>query len=156
SESALVELVGRVPESVRAMSVDVLLAAIVFVAIDGSEALFARAGVAPSAAVIAMLPHRFGERAAWALVAASVGLSEEVVYRGYLQTQLAAWRGATLGIILQAALFGVAHGQQGLATAARFAVYGLLLGALARWRRSRVPGILAHVTIDIVSGLVAR
>ncbi len=36
----------------------------------------------------------------------------------------------------------------------RLAAYGLALGALARWRRSLLPGILCHVAIDLASGLL--
>jgi hypothetical protein len=86
----------------------------------------------------------------------TVGVCEEVVYRGYLQTQLAAFTGrAGLAVVLQAALFGMAHGEQGLAVVVRFTLYGVVFGALARWRRSLLPGIAAHIGIDLASGLLA-
>ena len=105
----------------------------------------------------AMLPRSPIERSVWVLVAVSVGICEELVYRGYLQTQLGAWtRRAAAGVVLQACLFGVAHLEQGPAAAARIALYGLALGAVARWRRSLAPSILCHVGTDLVSGLLHR
>ena len=50
----------------------------------------------------------------------------------------------------------MAHGDQGLAVALRFGVYGVMLGALARWRRSLWPGIVCHIGIDVASGLLTR
>jgi membrane protease YdiL (CAAX protease family) len=61
---------------------------------------------------------------------------------------------AWLAILIQAVIFGLAHAQQGAASAARIAIYGLALGAVAQSRRSVVPCILAHVATDLVSGLV--
>ena len=55
--------------------------------------------------------------------------------------------------MLQALLFGMAHGGQGLAIALRFAVYGVMLGAFAYCRRSLIPGIACHAGIDVASGV---
>jgi membrane protease YdiL (CAAX protease family) len=88
-------------------------------------------------------------------VAASVGFCEEVVYRGYLQTQLTVFtRSAHGGVLLQAALFGLAHADQGWRAVPCVAVSGVLLGVLARARKSLWPGILCHTGLDIASGLL--
>ena len=79
------------------------------------------------------------------------------MYRGYLQTQLTALTGRlSLGILLQSVLFGIAHLEQGGVAGARFAFYGCVFGGLARWRRTLYPGIIAHIAIDLASGLLAR
>jgi membrane protease YdiL (CAAX protease family) len=79
------------------------------------------------------------------------------VYRGYLRVQLGAFTGRpSLGVLLQALLFGIAHLEQGAANAARLGIYGIGLGAVARWRRSLLPVIVCHVAIDVLSGLVRR
>jgi membrane protease YdiL (CAAX protease family) len=128
---------------------DVAIALSGFVLIEASALLAAHFETAPASALTAMLPHTPVERVAWMLVAVSAGFCEEVVYRGYLQLQLAAFTGRPLlAIALQALLFGMAHGEQGLASGVRVAVYGLLLGFVARWRRSLLPGILCHVAVD--------
>jgi len=51
-------------------------------------------------------------------------------------------------------LFGLAHAQQGAFAALRIAAYGLLLGALAHFRRSLLPCIACHVGIDLVAAVV--
>ncbi|WP_437760941.1 CPBP family intramembrane glutamic endopeptidase [Sorangium sp. So ce1389] len=55
---------------------------------------------------------------------------------------------------MQAALFGLAHGEQGWGAMARIAAYGLAFGALARWRQSLWPGILCHAWTNLASGLL--
>lgn len=152
ARNALSSLLGRRWNGVGRACGDAVLAVLGWVVVEASEARF---GAWRNAAVSAMLPHALAERIAWVAVAASVGFCEEVIYRGYLQTQLTAFtRSASVAIALQAILFGIAHGEQGAATAIRFAVYGLGFGAVARWRASLVPGILCHVGIDVVSGLL--
>jgi membrane protease YdiL (CAAX protease family) len=107
------------------------------------------------AAVAMMLPHGPVERAAWLVLSLSVGLSEELVFRGYLLTQLAGFTGsAAVANVLQALLFGLAHAEQGRGAMVRLAAYGLALGTLARWRRSLVPGILCHTWTNIASGIL--
>jgi membrane protease YdiL (CAAX protease family) len=155
--SALRDLLGRPWRSpVRAIT-DVALALVGCLTIDAVEWAFARLGGSPrSVAVLQILPDSISERLVWILVAVTVGFCEEVVYRGYLQKQLAAFGGsAPVAVLCQGLLFGIAHGEQGLASASRLAVYGVALGGLAAWRGSLVPGILCHVALDLVSGLGA-
>jgi membrane protease YdiL (CAAX protease family) len=152
--SELGGLLGEPWTSARRAIGDLALAAAGFLAIRVSEwawAAFAHGGT--NVAVAAILPHTPIERLAWAIVAVTVGFSEEVVFRGYLQKQLGAFaRSPAAGVALQAILFGVAHLQQGAPAAARIALYGLGLGAMARWRRSLWPAIACHVLTDLVSG----
>lgn len=155
-QSALGALIGRRWGSPGRAIGDVGLGLIAWLVIVGGEVAWARlARVGAAASVTAMLPHTWPERLAWVLVASIVGFSEEVVYRGYLQAQLTAFTGSALGgVALQALLFGLAHGEQGPAVMVRFAVYGLMFGALARWRRSLLAGIVGHVWTDAASGLL--
>jgi membrane protease YdiL (CAAX protease family) len=155
ARNALPDLLGRGWRDVRRAATDTALAAAGWVLIEASEAAFHRLEPSRSAGVLAILPHTGAERIAWVVVAASVGFCEEVVYRGYLQTQLAGWTGNVAAAILaQAALFGLAHGEQGAAVAARFALYGVGFGVLARWRGSLAPGIVCHIGVDLASGLL--
>lgn len=106
-------------------------------------------GLPESLAAHGLMPSSFGEKWAWAATAALVGFSEELVYRGYLQRQLAALSGwLPFGVLAQAALFGIAHAEQGPEAVTRFACYALAFGGVAAWRRSLLPGVLAHVIID--------
>jgi membrane protease YdiL (CAAX protease family) len=154
THNALPELLGRRWASGARAAVDLVLAASACVLIQLLQVTFTQhSEVGRNAAIAALLPSTEAERLAWVLVAVSVGFCEEVVFRGYLQTQLAAFTGSKiLGIVLQAALFGIAHAEQGLPAALHIACYGLILGALAQLRRSLLPGIATHVAIDLLSG----
>jgi membrane protease YdiL (CAAX protease family) len=152
--NALPDLLGERWHSARRASSDLALAVAACALIQVLEALLAQhGGAGRNAAVSALLPSTGAERLSWVLVAVSVGFCEEVVFRGYLQTQLAAFTGsASVGIAMQAALFGIAHAEQGLAAALRIAGYGLLFGLLAHFRRSLRPGIASHILIDLLGG----
>jgi membrane protease YdiL (CAAX protease family) len=157
ARNVILDLLGKRWGSPARAFVDIALAAVAGALIVGSELAWAKGfGAARSASVASLLPTNAAERIVWAAVAMSVGFCEEVVYRGYLQSQLRAFTGSiALAIVVQAALFGVAHGDQGAVAMLRFALYGLALGALAHARRSLVPGIICHVGIDLMAGLIA-
>jgi|SRR6185295_3735228 len=104
-----------------------------------------------------LLPKGVLESLLWVAVAIVAGACEELVFRGYLQPQLWALYGKLpLAIMLQALVFGVAHLYQGWRSALVTVVYGLAFGALAAWRRSIVPGAIAHSLVDVVGGLWPR
>ncbi|MGA2857615.1 MAG: CPBP family intramembrane glutamic endopeptidase [Candidatus Sulfotelmatobacter sp.] len=88
-------------------------------------------------------------------VAISAGICEEIVFRGYLQRQFRALTGnAATAVLLQAAVFGMAHVYQGVRLASMVVLYGTLFGVLALWRRSLRPGIIAHAWSDIAARLL--
>ncbi|HYQ04296.1 MAG TPA: CPBP family intramembrane glutamic endopeptidase [Polyangiaceae bacterium] len=152
--SVLLQLLGRRWRTPADVLVDLLCASLAFVVICGLEALTRPLFAGRNAAVSSLLPSTEAERLTWVFVASSVGFCEEVVYRGYLQAQLGAFtKSPMLGLALQALLFGVSHLEQGAGAALRIAVYGLILGLLARQRASLLPGIICHIGIDLVSGL---
>jgi membrane protease YdiL (CAAX protease family) len=110
-------------------------------------------GSSDTSNVNAMLPRTVLEIAVWCLLSCTAGFCEEIVYRGYLQRQFAAWtRNAAVAILLQALIFGVSHGYQGVKQVLIISVLGLLYGALAHWRRSLVPGMAAHAWSDVYGG----
>lgn len=156
ARNMLPELLGTGWRSLGRAATDLLLAVLGFVLISWLETRLAPAmGTGRNAALARLLPSTVAERLTWVLVSVSVGFCEEVVYRGYLQQQLsAASRSVVIGMGLSAVLFGIAHLEQGPAVAARSAVYGLLLGLLARWRRSLLPGIACHIGIDLRSAFL--
>ncbi len=111
-------------------------------------------GVPESTAAHALLSGTPAAKLAWLGVAVLVAFSEELVYRGYLQRQLGALSGqVSFGIVAQALLFGIAHGEQGPWAVARFAVYAVVLGWVATSRRSLLPGVLCHIAIDWYAAL---
>jgi membrane protease YdiL (CAAX protease family) len=91
--------------------------------------------------------------ALWIALSASAGFCEEAVFRGYFQRQFSALtRSRWAGLVLQALLFGISHGYQGIGAMARIALFGLLYGGLALWRKSLRPGMVAHAWSDVYSG----
>ena len=101
-----------------------------------------------------MLPKTGIEIAAWVLVSLTAGVAEELVFRGYFQRQFEALTQRPLAALaMQAALFGVSHGYQGISACVKITVIGAMFGALALWRRSLRPGMLAHAWTDIASGI---
>ncbi len=151
---ALSSLVGERWTAARRAGVDLLLAVALWLAIRGLEFAWNRLSGSDAHSIAAILPVSRVEQLLWAVVSVTVGTCEELVFRGYFRIQLGAFTGrAWLAILIQAAIFGIAHAQQGAASAARIAIYGLALGAVAHHRRSVLPCVIAHVATDLVSGL---
>jgi hypothetical protein len=100
------------------------------------------------------LPRKPLEIALWIAVSISAGISEEIAFRGYFQRQFGVLTGSKwAAVCLQAVLFGIAHSYQGVQAVAKIALFGALFGALAIWRGSLRPGIMAHALGDILSGI---
>lgn len=151
----LAELLGRFRGSGRRLLTDGGIGIGLALALIAAENALQRwVGVPESIAAHALMPSSIAERLAWLPVAALVGFSEELVYRGYLQRQLTALSGwLPFGVLAQAALFGIAHAEQGGWAVGRFAVYALVLGCVAAARRSLAPGVLCHVAVDSLAAL---
>jgi CAAX protease family protein len=102
-----------------------------------------------------LAPHNGVELLVWLLVCLTAGFCEEVIFRGLFQRQFAALtRNRWGGVVLQAVLFGAAHGYQGVRRMAQIAVFGALFGLLALWRKSLRPGMIAHAWQDALTGVV--
>lgn len=155
-ESALVVL-GTRWNSWRELLRDIGIAAVFWLIAAGilqlvSRLLFAHT---PRPNQEFLLPQGAGELALWIALSVSAGICEEAIFRGYLQGQFAAFtKSAAAGILLSAAAFGAAHAYQGSRMTILIAVYGLMFGLLAHWRRSVRPGMVAHVWQDSLNGLV--
>jgi len=157
SEITLLQFVGGRWASLRAIFLDALLALGIFILWKGLAFLLGflvgRHGNPASLSLLA--PHGVGEAVLWVLLSISAGISEEFVFRGYLQRQLTTFTGSTsLALFLQAAVFGIAHGYQGLQTCLAIALYGALFTVVALWRKSLRPGMIAHAWTDIAGGLL--
>jgi membrane protease YdiL (CAAX protease family) len=155
----LQQLIGRPWSNAKDTSIDFLTAALFFVVANGllrvvKAALYSGSRIENGAAV---LPHRTDEFIAFALLSITAGICEEVVFRGYLQKQfLAISKSASIAILAQAVIFGFSHGYQGLKSMIVITVYAVLFGLLAQWRRSLMPGIVAHAWQDIFSGIISH
>src|SRR5450759_4688162 len=87
----LLQFVGGKWTSVRAVLQDVLLAFGIWVLWQGSSVLWVRwIGAGHAASISPLMPHGLEQAALWVLLSISAGISEELVFRGYLQRQLTA------------------------------------------------------------------
>lgn len=102
----------------------------------------------------ALMPRSAAEILLWVGVSLSAGFCEELVFRGYFQRQFEVLAGSRwIALALQAVLFGVSHGYQGIEACVKITVIGALFGLLAIWRRSLRPGMIAHAMSDILGGI---
>ena len=99
------------------------------------------------------LPGGFAEISLWILLSVSAGICEEIVFRGYLQQQFhAATHSIIAAVILQGAVFGLAHSYQGWKQVLVIAALGILYGVLVAWRRNLRASMIAHAWSDIFEG----
>jgi membrane protease YdiL (CAAX protease family) len=154
---SVVELVGARWRSWRDALRDVALAVGMTLLLRGLSAALHWVAGPVHARTAFVLPRGTVESLLWVVVSLAAGVGEEAAFRGYLQPQLwALTKSLPLAIVAQALAFGVAHLYQGWRAALVTALYGLAFGLLAAWRRSIVPGILAHWLVDVIGGLVRR
>jgi membrane protease YdiL (CAAX protease family) len=106
-----------------------------------------------SAAFRSMVAQNTVEARAFLALALSAGFVEEFVFRGYIQRQCQALCGSTVvASILQLIIFSQGHLYQGWIRLVPVALIGVVLTIVALWRKSLIPGMIAHGLGD---GLVA-
>lgn len=94
-------------------------------------------------------PQNTWEALAFLASAITAGFVEEFVFRGYLQRQFQALFGnTTVAIVLQVLVFTLGHIYQGWARLIPVFLIGLVLTAVALWRKSLAPGMIAHALGD--------
>ena len=139
----------------KQFALDILLAALLWAGWGYTSELIKRAIGVVDNRVAPLRPQNTLEVALWIAVSITAGICEEIVFRGYLQRQLGALaHSITAGIALQAIVFGFSHGYQGLKSMMMITIYGALFGILAWWRKSLVPGMLAHFWTDASSVVI--
>ncbi len=148
----LSELFGRAPRK-EELAPDVLAATLGWLVIEGSDAIFHAMRAGRIEQPSSLLPDSPSTRVAWLVLAVFIAFSEEVVFRGYLLSELERWsRRGWVAILGQAGLFGLAHLDQGASVAVRVALYGIVLAVIARRRGSLFPAVLCHAAIDAWAG----
>lgn len=89
------------------------------------------------------------------LLALSAGISEEIVFRGFLLTRLRELTGSTvLALLATSAAFGLAHIYVSGEHALFAGVFGLILGMVTLGTRNLFPAILAHAAWDLLCTVV--
>jgi membrane protease YdiL (CAAX protease family) len=99
-----------------------------------------------------LLPVTKREKGIWVLTAVTAGITEELLFRGFLLYLLGAlFPGLSILIILciTVVIFGIGHLYQGWTEALRPALLGLIFGLFAIAFGSILPGILLHIMQDL-------
>lgn len=119
------------------------------------RALSRRFGWRETDAVHAIMPETGREKGVFAVLSATAGFSEEVVFRAWLPAFLMPWTGSYLaGALPVAGVFGFLHAYQGRHGIMRTTVIGIVMAAGVAWTGSLWPSILAHAALDLLFGLV--
>ncbi len=121
----------------------------------GFKGLAARLDWHETETVRALMPVTRREKGVFALLSVAAGTSEEIVFRGFLPAFLLPWTGSYLVAALPVAVvFGFLHAYQGRHGVVRTATVGVLLAVGVAWTGNLWPSIFAHVTLDLLFGLV--
>ncbi|WP_413299562.1 CPBP family intramembrane glutamic endopeptidase [Bacillus sp. 1P10SD] len=98
-----------------------------------------------------MMPETKQEKKLWTLVSLTAGITEEIIYRGfmifalsYLFPDLSIW----LVLIFSSILFGLAHTYQGVSGVVRTTLIGLWFSIVYIGIESIIPLILFHALVD--------
>jgi uncharacterized protein len=153
SDTAFRGYVARVFRNPRSLWLDILVALLLCGIVILVEPIMMRVlGRTGWVSLEGMRPNNGLEIAAWIVMAISAGISEETVFRGYLQQQFAAWTGhVSVGILGQAALFGLVHEYEGWKYMTLIFALGGILGVCARLRKGLRANIIAHAVMDILA-----
>jgi uncharacterized protein len=149
----LIDLIGGRWHSARDVLVDIGLAVVAWSLWIGIQVGVSRLIPSNAKSVSTLFPQTFLEIVLWIAISLSAGFCEEVAFRGYFQKQFEAMtRNSAAAVILQAILFGISHGYQGLRAIIVIILLGFLFGVLALWRKSLRPGMILHAWSDIYAG----
>ncbi|MGC2185391.1 MAG: type II CAAX endopeptidase family protein [Terriglobales bacterium] len=102
--------------------------------------------VKPEAIRVAEIPHSKAAVIAYLISGCIVApICEELVIRGYLQRQFAAVTHSRIAaVVLQAIVWGAAHGAYSFRSMLMIALFGIPFGCLALWRHSLIPEMIGH------------
>ena len=154
-QSPLRDLIGPPWTNAGSAARDVLIAAAVWGVWLALQLVFDRIMPSGDGAPRGVFPHGLVHQSSWITMSILAGVAEELVFRGYFMRQLTALTGrAGVALVLQALLFGIAHGYEGLYSCLRIVAFGILFGLVALWQRNLRSCIIAHAWTDIAAGLL--
>jgi uncharacterized protein len=117
-------------------------------------AVFWLAGFRETPLVRELIPVSASDRGWFVALSATAGITEEVVFRGFLIHALVVATGSpVLAVVLSSGVFGVVHAYQQPVGALRATVLGICLALPLVIHGSIYPAILAHAAIDVAAGL---
>jgi membrane protease YdiL (CAAX protease family) len=102
-----------------------------------------------------ILPKNATESLVFFALACTVAVCEELIYRGFAYAVFFAAAGGsiTIAIIASSAIFAAAHAYQGRPGLVTTFILGALFAATRVWTLSLLPAVLAHLVVDLISGL---
>ena len=105
-----------------------------------------------------IMPRSFPEVVAFAALACTAGISEELIYRGFVYAVFSRAFAEYLfpafaAVILSAAWFAVAHLYQGPKGILTTFVVGIIFAFSRVYSGSLLPSVVAHAGVDLLAGL---
>jgi membrane protease YdiL (CAAX protease family) len=106
--------------------------------------------------VLSMMPHTPLEFLLWFGVSLTAGITEELIFRGYLLQQLTAWTRRPVGsIFIAALLFGSVHLYEGLGAILPLAALAVVYGFVVRHFKGDLRAVIvAHTLQDFLVALI--
>lgn len=101
-----------------------------------------------------MLPHSRRDYRWFIALAATAGVCEELLYRGFLVWFFSHWLGVTGAMGLVIVLFGAGHSYQGRKGAIKATLAGAVMSAIVLATGWLVPAMIVHALVDGSSGTV--
>jgi membrane protease YdiL (CAAX protease family) len=86
----------------------------------------------------------------FAMVAALAGVSEELLFRGVIQTKLGMWTTPLAGLVITSILFGLAH-----ALSKAYFLFAVAVGAFLGWLTFQYNDLIAPITAHAVYDFLA-
>lgn len=104
-----------------------------------------------------LMPRTPKELAAFAALAATSGLCEEFLYRGFVYAVFVDVTSGSVptAIAISAAFFSLAHLYQGARGLRTTFIVGVVFGAVREWTGSLLPGMAAHFAVNLTTGIKA-
>ncbi len=114
-----------------------------------------RLGIRETSLLGQLLPRTGTERMVFGFLSLAAGFGEEIAFRGFAIPGLVLLTGSPWwAALISSVAFGVLHGYQGWLGVARTGAMGFVLAAVFILSGSLWPGIVAHIALDLISGLI--
>lgn len=101
------------------------------------------------------LPQTEREVRSFVALSVTAGITEEILFRGYLIWLLSFWMNPWFAGALALVPFAACHAYQGMQGMIRVAAVGAVLTAMVLFCGSLIPVILLHAAIDVTQGRMA-
>ena len=103
-----------------------------------------------------LLPRSRGEIIVGVVLVGTVGICEEFIYRGFIETIFQhAFASVLAGAVISAAFFAVAHVYQGRRGLVTTFIVGLIFSGARIWTHSLMPSMIVHFFVDLSAAIAA-